>query len=154
SPALALHPAIDGWIALVRRADGSVATHRSPAPALGPQARFQALVEAARADLAGTDTLRVFAYGELASVDAHALLLAGEPLLARTVVTYPMGLPDASTANGTSAAIVGDARRDLPAARDEAQLVARALHARNWSTELLLGEDASHARVSDALARA
>ncbi len=84
-------------------------------------------------------------------IDAHALLLDGEPLLAHAPVEYVLDEPrDPSSLSSGPALVVADPTGTLRAARDEGRALAQA----RKGAILLVGEDASRARVLDALGRA
>ncbi|WP_437707442.1 CHAT domain-containing protein [Sorangium sp. So ce448] len=158
---LVVHPIHEGWAGFAVTRDGVVAQRlpaldvSAPAAALAPRllARFDAQLRAAT-------RLRVAAHGELARVDFHALPWDGAPLVAHMPVTYGLDLPrrGARPAEGAGAGqaperalVVADPRRDLPAARREADAVAAALTGKGLRVEQLSGGLATRRAVAGAL---
>ena len=104
-------------------------------------------------DLQNIERVRVISHGELASLDMHALLVGGTPLLQRAQVVYSLdsGVTRRPTAPGSGhrIVVVGDPGGDLAAAKVEAHEVVQALNAAQ--PELLMRADATRARVLRSL---
>ncbi|WP_437930581.1 CHAT domain-containing protein [Sorangium sp. So ce291] len=173
---LVLHPIRDGWAGFAVSRGGVVA-RRLPALDLSSPATELAagLLAPFAAPLRAATRLRVAAHGALDRIDFHALPWDGAPLVAHMPVTYGLDLPErgarpadaagatrsAGAADGTqpvdaagaprAALVVADPRRDLPAARREADAVARALEGWGLRVERLSGGLATHRAVAGAL---
>jgi tetratricopeptide (TPR) repeat protein len=151
---LAFHPASAGWTGFAADASG-VTAYAVPALAgdAPPERLARAILEPARARLARATHVRVLLPGGLARIDVHALPWDGGPLVARVPVEYGLDLAPSPSAPSepARALVVGDPRRDLPAARVEARDVARALAA---PVTLLEGPEATHAAIVGALGAA
>ncbi|WP_437972841.1 CHAT domain-containing protein [Sorangium sp. So ce295] len=158
---LVVHPIREGWAGFAVTRDG-VAARRLPAldvsaPGAALATRLLAPFDA---QLRAATRLRVAAHGELDRVDVHALPWDGAPLVARIPVTYGLDLPQrgAQPAEGAGAGealeralVVADPRRDLPAARREADAVAAALTGKGLRVERLSGGLATRRAVAGAL---
>ncbi|WP_438037596.1 CHAT domain-containing protein [Sorangium sp. So ce128] len=158
---LVVHPIREGWAGFAVTGGGVVARRlpaldaSAPAAALAPR-----LLAPFDAQLRAATRLRVAAHGELARVDFHALPWDGAPLVARMPVTYGLDLPRGGPrpAEGAGAGraperalVVADPRRDLPAARREADAVAAALTGKGLRVERLSGGLATRRAVAGAL---
>ncbi|MDC3960985.1 CHAT domain-containing protein [Polyangium jinanense] len=151
---LVYHPIRDGWAGFALSREG-VTARRLPAPSATPtpEELSRLLLEPFGDVLATAKRIRLAPYGELDRIDFHALPWKGAPLLARAPVAYVVDLPargesvETPAAEGAaSAVVVADPRRDLPAARREAEIVAGALEERGgfrvrrlWTREATLG---------------
>ncbi len=107
--------------------------------------------------LESSSRLRILPYGPLRQTDFHALLWKGEPLLAAAEVIYDLDLPGIRqphpAADGLrDALLIADTAGDLPAARREANAVAKALTA-DWRVRRLQGDDARGDAVRSLLPR-
>lgn len=157
---LAYHPLPGGWVGFaasgetveVRRFDLPEGVLARPAElARRLLAPFQARIEQAQ-------RVRVLPYGDLRTVDFHALPFGDDILLAARPVVY--GLDVATRAEspprpGRRALVVANPRGDLPAADVEAGEVTAALHRQEpaWSTATLQGTAATADAVRRGLAR-
>jgi tetratricopeptide (TPR) repeat protein len=156
---LVLYPVRVGWLALVSD-DGGVASFPLGEVDVTSDAATIAskVVAPIAARLARAKALRVLPYGALRALDVHALLYEGEPLLARLAVEYPLDLRARASSVPTAASailgVIGDPTGDLPAARVEARSVAATLGKTGARVELLEGDRATSAAVSDLVARA
>lgn len=168
---LAYHPLPQGWVAFavdqhgieVRKFDlPSWALRDSPVLSRRLQDREELsrrLLEPFHAAIKRAARVRVLPYGPLRSVDFHSLLFDGEPLLASRPVIYGLDLPAHSTpaaAGRRVALLVSDPLRDLPAAREEAETVSKAIRSwgTTWKLERLNGTAAEAQTVREALAGA
>ncbi|MCA9622865.1 MAG: CHAT domain-containing protein, partial [Myxococcales bacterium] len=150
---LLLFPRRDGGAWALFSLDGHTSAH-----AIGIEAEAssevlaQSILGPLREQLGAASSLEVLAYGPWQTVDVHALLLDGRPLLAQLPVRYGLDLEVAGqrATAGRFALIVADSTGDLPNARREGERVAEAL--RNWSPELLVGPAASEERLRESLA--
>jgi tetratricopeptide (TPR) repeat protein len=149
---LAYHPGRDGWIGFAATSAGVVARRLGALPPRSDAAGLGRALLAPFADtLAGARLVRVLPYGAVRDLDLHALPFAGGVLLDRAPVVYGLDLPaPAPAAPGNDALLVADPRGDLPAARAEADAVARALAGR-FAVRRLQGETATGPAVRDAL---
>lgn len=90
------------------------------------------------------------------STAVHLTPFRGAPVVASVPVAWSMDLPEASPRERDAGAplralVVGDPRRDLEAARVEAEAVAERLGEAGWQVELLLGRQATREAVLAAL---
>jgi tetratricopeptide (TPR) repeat protein len=158
---LIAHPLPEGWAVFLQ---DRAATHVVTLPALplaptsetAAQAWSTALLEPFFDALRHARQLRVLPYGLLKDVDVHALPWRGGLVAETWAVVYGTDLgvdvsPTAvSSAHSARALILADPGGDLPHARDEAQLIRRAL-AHGPSTVVLESSVASHARALSLL---
>jgi tetratricopeptide (TPR) repeat protein len=154
---LAYHPLPHGWVGFAADERGiEVSRFELPAPAnTDPEVLAQKLLEPFRPAIERAERVRVLPYGRLWSVDFHALPFGGEPLLARHVVVYGLDLParPLAAASGRRVLLVSDPKGNLPAAREEATVVAAVIPAwgSGWSLTRLDGSAAQAAAVRKAL---
>ena len=108
-------------------------------------------------DLARARRVRLLPFGALRGVDLAAVDVRGEPLLAHAPIEYPLDVGDvprdAAHAPATSGLVVADPTGTLPAARREGMRVAAAQDG-GAGVQILLGGDATRARVVSAIERA
>ncbi|MDI3289267.1 CHAT domain-containing tetratricopeptide repeat protein [Polyangium sp. 15x6] len=151
---LVYHPIRAGWAGFALTREG-VTARRLPAPSATPtpEELSRVLLEPFGDVITAARRIRLAPYGELDRIDFQALPFRGAPLLARAPVAYAVDLPgrgesaEAPAAEGSAwAVVVADPRRDLPAARREAEIVAGALEERGgfrvrrlWTREATLG---------------
>jgi CHAT domain len=118
--------------------------------------RFSLLLAPLAEWTARGDVIYLVPYGVLHDLPLHTLTLDGEPLIERNPVCYaPASAVLRHTLRGGgpgfaggTAAVFGDSRGDLPAAREEAVAVAALLGA-----DPLLGGDVTRQRLMDAFRR-
>ncbi len=158
---LVYHPLPEGWVGFAADAHGVVARRlgRLDAAIEAPVLLAERLLAPFATPIRRARRVRVLPYGALRAVDFHALPFGGEALLAARPVVYGLDLAAAPAAapgatGGERALVVGDPRGDLPGARTEARRVRAALTAGRpgWTTELLLGREATGPAVRRALA--
>lgn len=129
---LVFHPLPDGWVGFAATRDG-VGWWRFDLPPQAledPGAVSSRLLMPAREAIGKARTVQVLAYGPLLSVDVHALPFGRSVLLAQVPVVYRLDLPrppPADGGSGGSALVVADPQLDLPAARNEGQVVTETL---------------------------
>jgi tetratricopeptide (TPR) repeat protein len=157
---LAYHPLPQGWVGFAAGQRGvEVSTFNLSASVLAdPVELSRRLLEPFRAAIEHAGRVRVLPYGRLRSIDFHALPFGREPLLAGRPVVYGLDLPaHASSPVGRhEALLVSDPQRDLPAAREEAAVVATAVRgwAPPWNLRRLDGTAAGAEAVREALEKA
>jgi tetratricopeptide (TPR) repeat protein len=152
-------PAEDGWYAFTQDARGTRATSLGQVDPSSPPAELsRRMIEPIGDAIARASRIRVLAYGALRSVDVHALVWEGAPLLDHATVAYAMGLGEVASSPDPSphrALVVADPGGDLPLARAEADEVSSSLGGdAGWQVEALRGADATSDAVRAALARA
>ncbi|MFI5301982.1 MAG: CHAT domain-containing protein, partial [Polyangiales bacterium] len=152
-------PTRDGWIGFAS-SHGSLETRRlGPIDATAPAATLATQLLVPFADrINDAARLWILPMGPLRAVDFHALPWSGAPLLAKTIVEYPLDVSDVRASEDAAlgpALIVGDANDDLPAARVEATDVADKL-ARSPAAhvERLIGSQATRRAVEAGLVSA
>lgn len=158
---LAYHPLPGGrWVGFAATPLGvETSTFELPAKLPGAPDLSRRLLVPFRSALEKAERIRILPEGRLRSVDFHALPFAGEPLLARHLVTYSLDLPvgtarlDTAPETGGAALLVADPQDDLPEARKEAVQIASAVRAWGpaWRLERLEGSDAGSGRVLRSL---
>jgi tetratricopeptide (TPR) repeat protein len=152
---LTYHPLPDGWAGFAADGRDVEVSRFQLLPGADPA---RVLLAPFRSVLARAERVRVLPYGPLRAVDFHALPFAGEPLLAQAAVVYSLDLPSPSNAlpERPTALLVADAEGNLPAARQEAEAVGRALQAwgRGWALQRLEGTEAGARAVLPVLGRA
>jgi tetratricopeptide (TPR) repeat protein len=157
---LVFHPIRAGWAGFALTGEEVVA-HRLPAVShsLAPEDLSRVLLEPFRNAIASARRIRLAPYGELDRLDFHALPWNGAPLLAHAPVAYAVDLPgrgesvEASAGQGAPwAVVVADPRRDLPAARREAEIVTGALEkAGGFRVRRLWAREATQGAVREGL---
>ncbi len=115
----------------------------------------------AKAEIGRAKRLRVIVDGALAWLDVHALPFEGAPLITRAPVVYgaDLALPASPAADKASAdagarrvaLIVSDPTGDLPSARKEGEAVKGVLGEGPNDLRVLVGRDATAARVREEL---
>lgn len=115
----------------------------------------------AKAEIGRAKRLRVIVDGALAWLDVHALPFEGAPLITRAPVVYgaDLALPASPTTDKASAdagarrvaLIVSDPTGDLPSARKEGESVKGVLGEGPNDLRMLVGRDATAARVREEL---
>lgn len=139
-------PTDRGWLGFAERGD-QVVVHR-----WDDQVDDGALVAPFAALLRGAELVTLLPHGRLADRDLHAAPLDGRPLAHQVVVRYGLDLVTPGQAAGERALLISDPRRDLRAARAEAEIVRE-----RWGPrpiEILAGDAATGAAVAEALGRA
>ena len=156
---LVFHPLAEGWVSFAAR-PGLVRSGRFKVSAGlrdDPEALSRRLLEPFRDLLEDGERLRILPYGELQSVDFHALPWDGSVLLDGRSVVYGLDLqlPSSSRRSSTPkrALVVGDPSQDLATAGSEARWVVQALKQRAdmASVHHLDGRDATLQAVWDRL---
>lgn len=156
---LTYHPLPDGrWAGFASTAAGKpdVSSFTLPEEA-SPETLSRILLRPFQSVITASERVRVLPYGKLRSVDFQTLPFAGEPLFARRLVVYSLDLavrPDSAPPAGKPLAlVVSNPQGNLPAAQEEAAMVAAAVRGwgSGWSTERLEGSDAQARAVLDAL---
>lgn len=141
---LAYFPTESGWVGFARTASALEVVE------LGDKPAGSALLEPFSSPIRAAQRISILPYGALRDVDFHALVLDGEPLIARAPVAYALDLPRAERARQPGALVIADPLGDLPHARREAELVRAEL----GSATLLSGPGATRSAVLEALAGA
>jgi tetratricopeptide (TPR) repeat protein len=133
----------------------SLAGHGGLLSPAGAEAASAALLAPFAPAIRAARTIRVLPYGELASIDVHALPFDGAPLLARAEVVYPVDLAarEASDPPPATALVVLDPLENLPHAREDGARVTSALGALG-PVEVLRGPDAQLAAFARAVPKA
>ena len=153
---LLYRPLADGWVGFVV-ADGRVRASKLGAPPPVPSVASLSdwLLRPFYSELRAASRVRILASSALRNVDFHALVLDGEPLIARAAVEYSLdvGSETGEPPRPVESLVVSDPARDLAAARAEGDAIAAALAPRG-RVELLSGPAASHASVLERLAAA
>lgn len=157
---LAYHPLKKGWVGVGVDTSTLKVTQfsgiRTSAPAKELAAR---LIAPFAAQLAKASRVRILPFGELRSLDFHALPWRGEPLLRHKVVEYPLDLgvrPKALQPDRKPlAVVVGNANHDLPESTGEAQKVAALLRGKPGLTvRTLIGSQATSKNVAAGISAA
>jgi hypothetical protein len=149
---LALVPLDGAWAAFTVE-NGTTHVVRVAAPTEPSHAAQSAplLFQAVAPNIARARRLRLLPFGALREVDLSALDVAGEPLVARVTVEYPLdaGDPPPDGEAGGAHLIVADPTGQLPAARQEGRAIAATLG--DAGARLLVGGEATRARVMSEL---
>ncbi len=156
---LAYHPLADGWVGFAA-ALGRVTSHRFTLSAdllESADELSRRLLRPFREAIRAADRIRVLPYGELRTVDFHALPFDGDVLLSGRPVVYGLDLePAVSEAPSSRRALVVPAApwSGLRAAEAEAQAVSDSLRTlpNPWSVQLVDDEEATAAVVRELLA--
>jgi cellulose synthase operon protein C len=155
---LAYHPLPKGrWAGFAATVRGiTVKTFKLPPETATNEELSQILLKPFQAAIAASQYVRVLPYGPLRSVDFHALPFAGgEPLLASHLVVYSLDLPvrssPALTGGRQMALVVSNPQGNLPAANEEAKVVADAI--RTWGPDWRLEALQSRKARSEAVLR-
>lgn len=131
---LVFHPLPQGWVGFAATREG-VEAWRFELPPQGLddlEALSARVLLPARERIERARIVQVLAYGALRSVDVHALPFGRSVLLAEVPVVYRLDLPrlpPTGSEPSRSALVVADPQLDLPAARDEGEVVTEALRA-------------------------
>jgi len=159
---LVFHPILAGWAGFALTREGVTARRLPQGTATASPANLaRRLLAPFRDRIAAARRIRLAPYGELDRIDFHALPWNGAPLLTHAPVAYAVDLPGRAPRPSTPdqdpapwALVVADPRRDLPAARREAEAIAGALErAGGWSVQRLWAEQATHPAVRGGLER-
>ena len=149
---LAMYPAVDAWVVVVWRSSGP---HVLPfaCPTSDANGLAQCALDAAAKALAGARRLVILDGSALAQADVAALMLDGEPVVAKRRVVYSAGQPGDSLVRVDHArfGVVGDPTRQLPRSRAEAQAVLDQARRRQPDAIGLNGRDATFVAVRDQL---
>lgn len=113
--------------------------------ARGDPALLSAVVAEALASTAPPTRVTVLPAPADEGAPVHLVALDGQPLLTQVPVVWSLDLParEGPEEHGRRALVVGDPRRDLRDAREEATLVAARLVEAGWSVTLLVGREAT-----------
>ena len=149
------HGALRRYAAATFRRPGGVRMMMEDLGSAGPRQwnRFAPLLAPLAEWAAPGDVIYLVPYGELHDLPLHTLTLEGEPLIERNPVCYAPASAvlrhtlrgDGPGFTGGTAAVLGDSRGNLPAAREEAVTVARLL-----GVHPSLGADVTRAALMDA----
>jgi hypothetical protein len=156
---LIYHPLPQGWVGFAVDERGIEVSRFELPEHLEPAALAMLLLKPFRSALERAERVRVLPYGRLRSIDFHLLPFNGKRLLDRHLVVYGLDLParpKAGPPRGNVALLVADPEGDLPAARQEAGEVAKAVHSwePDWTLERLDGTAAQAEAVRTALPHA
>jgi tetratricopeptide (TPR) repeat protein len=157
------HPGRDGWIGFGSSLEGVTAFRfEEPPPGASPGDLSERLLAPLRPAIARASYLRFLASGSLRTVDFQALPWEDGQLLDRVSVSYGFDAPSpaasaspAGSAGARVALVVADPTSDLPVAKRESEEISAILRAQpGWSVTFLVNDQASSARVRDALGTA
>lgn len=148
---LAYAPTRSGWVALAATRDHVRAVPFAlPAPGAPPGVFADAYLAPFAAEIRAADEVLLAPYGAARSIDIHALMVDGAPLVASRPVRYVLdvGLPASMAPSDARAVVLSDPTSDLEAARAEGALVKAALEAAAiWPVLALTGLDVTPARM-------
>ena len=143
---LLYHALEDGWVGFAAE-DGAVEHHRFGLSSFEPTTLASQLLGPFRGPIESARRLRILAHGELQSVDFHALPWGDGVLHDAAPVVYGLDVTGRSSGEVTGALILADARGDLPAARQEANVVEASLGTQLGSVTRLDGDRATLSEV-------
>lgn len=160
---LVFHPRVDapdGWYGIASTATASVVRSISlPKEGSPPEELSEALLQPFSAEIDAARSISVLPSGPLLDVPFHELPWRGEPLIAHAPVLWAADFDASRTDAPPSlrALVVGDPETRLagigrlPRARAEAEAVSAALGARGFSSNVLVGAEATLAGVLGGL---
>jgi len=155
---LVYHPVRRGWAGFAVTMSDVIQRTLPEIDITAPPARLsEALLVPFTDILATARRIRFLPYGPLDRLDLHALPWRDAPLLTFVPVTYGIDVPGrrverASSTSRPTALVVADPRSDLPAAREEAQVVIASLErSKAWSVDRIWGKEATSLAVRNAI---
>lgn len=157
---LVYHPTVDGWVGFAVTGEDVVAIPLQDGidPKMVPTDLAQRLLVPFRQYIDRASRIRFAAYGSLDRVRFHAMPWNGRALIYHAPVTYGLDLPAISNqkvpGDGTPhAVIIADSMNNLSGAAKEAETIHQLLTDRGWDVTTLIGDQATHQAVADAITR-